>query len=73
MEYYAIYKCRLCGEKFIQYITEKEKAEAHITELTVGLRSISLPLLTETVPHGCIGNYSGSMGVADFLGWKKEA
>ena len=71
MEYHATYKCRLCGAKFTQGVTGKEKAIAHITELTVGLRSVSLPLICETVPHNCVGNHAGSLGMADFLGWEK--
>ena len=73
MEYKAVYKCRLCGAVYENGATTgTDMARLTITELTCGL-VCTLPMaprMTET--HDCAGGYTGSMGVADFQGWKAK-
>lgn len=70
----AMYKCRLCGEVFHNGATTgKEIAEVCMVEMNAGIYSGSMPLaprMTET--HSCGGDHAGSLGLADFQGWKKE-
>lgn len=72
-EYKALYKCRLCGEVFQNGVTTGENmAERCMIELNAGLVCTvpMAPTMTET--HNCGGDHAGSLGLADFLGWKKE-
>lgn len=70
-EYQAIYKCRLCGKKFESAVTTSaDIAIRHMVSITTGhdpLEFIGAPV-TKTYMHSCI---DGSMGLADFLGFKK--
>lgn len=70
-EYRAIYKCRLCGEEFESAVTTRENiAMKHMVIVTTGYKStenIGTPV-TETSMHSC---KDGSMGLADFLGFRK--
>ena len=70
-EYRAIYKCRLCGEEFASAVTgNSDIAIKHMVGVTVGYNPteyIGAPI-TETTMHSCKG---GSMGLADFLGFRK--
>ncbi len=73
MEYNAIYKCRLCGETYHNGAkTGQEVAELCMLKLNVGLvcTEPQAPRLTAT--HNCGGRYAGSLGLADFQGWKKH-
>lgn len=69
----AVYKCRLCGEIFCHgYSYEEDVAQRCMVELNVGIQGTVLmaPYITET--HHCGGEHAGSLGMADFQGWKKE-
>lgn len=70
-EYRAIYKCRLCEEKFMSAITRNtDIALKHMASITVGYNPteyIGGPITGATM-HSC---KDGSMGLADFLGFKK--
>lgn len=69
MEYRAIYKCRLCGNKYSCTATgNKDIAYRTVVELTVLGYSTEPQAPTMTAPHPCP---SGSIGVADFQGWEK--
>lgn len=73
MEYKAIYKCRLCGEVYKNGVTTgQDMAMRCMAELVCGIRGTVpiAPTMTET--HYCGGDYAGSLGLADFQGWKKE-
>lgn len=69
MEYKALYRCRLCGGLFTDGTTGEAIAEATLQELHAGICGTvpMAPRMTET--HRCTG---GSLGVADFLGWKAK-
>lgn len=71
LEYRAIYKCRLCGEEFESAVTESvDIAIKHILIVTAGYKTseyIGTPV-TELSMHSC---KDGSMGLADFLGFRK--
>ena len=72
-EYKALYKCRLCGEVFqISATTGEKLAERCMVELNVGLVCTVPTAPTMTWTHNCGGDHAGSLGMADFLGWKKE-
>jgi len=72
-EYRAIYKCRLCGEEF-----EKEKVDykrAIAAVLCLGMfgnesfdDSTTDISVCRVIDHNC---KDGSMGLADFLGFRK--
>lgn len=70
-EYRAIYKCRLCGEEFESAVTTNaDIAIKHMLIMTVEYKApeyIGTPI-TETSMHSC---KDGSMGLADFLGFRK--
>lgn len=67
----AIYKCRLCLQQFsILAPTDNETARYHVMELAVNGKPgnvYSFPLLLTL--HSCD---DGSVGLADFIGWRKE-
>ena len=70
-EYRAIYKCRLCGEEFVSAATGNEdiaiKNMVVITaECDLGQRILNP--ITKLSMHSC---KDGSMGLADFLGFRK--
>lgn len=72
MEYKAIYKCRLCGEIYATGAPASKKvAEACMVELNVGICGTVPAAPTATETHYCGGQHAGSMGLADFQGWKK--
>lgn len=70
-EYRAIYKCRLCGEEFVSAATTSaDIAIKHMLIVTVQykpLEFIGTPV-TKISMHSC---KDGSMGLADFLGFRK--
>lgn len=68
MEYKAVYRCRLCGAEYQPGPTAGEAiAAAHMYELAADLCGI-VPMAPRKIePHCCA---DGSLGVADFLGWK---
>lgn len=70
MEYKAVYRCRLCGKEYQTGATAGEViANACMYELAAGL-SGTVPMAPRKIePHCCP---DGSLGVADFLGWKAE-
>lgn len=70
MEYRAIYKCRLCGNKFSCTKTGNEDiVTKNVIELTSLGYSLGAMMPSMTSPHLCP---SGSWGIADFQGWEKE-
>jgi hypothetical protein len=72
MEYKAIYKCRLCGETYADGCTTGRKvAERCMAELVVGVISTQPLAPTMTTAHNCGGDHAGSLGLADFQGWKR--
>lgn len=73
MEYNPIYKCRLCGETYKTGITTGEKmAERCMIELVCGIRGTVAMAPSMTTTHYCGGDHAGSLGLADFQGWKAE-
>lgn len=73
MKYIAVYKCRLCGTTYSSGATTgKQVAECCMVELNAGICGTvpMAPRMTDT--HDCGGEYEGSLGLADFQGWKAE-
>lgn len=71
-EYKAIYKCRLCGQVFHNGTSTGEKlATRCMVEMVAGIcGTVAMaPRMHET--HYCGGQHAGSLGLADFQGWKK--
>lgn len=61
--YQSVWKCRLCGQRFIGFATyTDDEAE----KVMVNFTNSSLETLRTT--HEC---YGGSKGVADFQGYEK--
>ena len=73
-EYRATYKCRLCGELFCAptYTTDEQTAMSCAVCMVTGIRGINAMQPSPTHAHACGGKYAGSLGLADFQGWKKE-
>ena len=70
-EYRAIYKCRLCGEEFVSATTgSADIAIKHMVRVTTGIKPLEFigNPIEETSMHSC---KDGSMGMADFLGFRK--
>ena len=70
-EYRAIYKCRLCGEEFVSAITgNADIAIKNMVRVTTGIKPLEFigNPIEETSMHSC---KDGSMGMADFLGFRK--
>ena len=72
-EYRAIYKCRLCGEEFEKEKVDHKRAVAAV--LCLGMlenESFDDPTtdisIYRVIDHKC---EDGSMGLADFLGFRK--
>ena len=70
-EYRAIYKCRLCGEEFVRAITGS--ADIVIKNMVImtaecDVKQKILNPVTKLSMHSC---KDGSMGLADFLGFRK--
>ncbi len=74
MTLHAVYKCRLCGKKYLAGKTGPENAERCMVMLNVGLLNPDATAPTMTATHYCGADYdaSGGLGLADFLGWQKE-
>lgn len=66
----AVYKCRLCGEKFTDCHVDFVTACQNVTELIHGCLSSTVPDVQMHQGHECA---SGDLGVADLQGWVKEA
>lgn len=68
----AIYKCRLCGEEFVECSTSGEESNRRFV-MKIMCRAVDLKEPEEVMEptiytcHPCKG---GSYGVADFLGFK---
>lgn len=72
MEYKAVYKCRLCGERYYNgQCAGTEIAEMVLLEMNVGIRGVIQNAPQKTDTHHCGGKYTGSLGLADFQGWKR--
>ena len=69
-DYYAFFKCRLCGEIFDNgaVTSNKDFTVGGTIALINGFKiSCQFPNMIEI--HYC---KNGSVGIADFIGWKKE-
>lgn len=70
MEYKAIYKCRLCGAVYHNGQTAHESVAAgSLEEMTLDMCGQYPDAPLKTNMHRCGGDYAGSLGLADFLGW----
>lgn len=72
-EYRAIYKCRLCGESFVDYVHAKDEDAAAKKVIDFSLVYSGAHVSRLKVPrnfqvHSC---NDGSYGIADFQGMKK--
>ena len=65
----AVYKCRLCGEKFTDGHCDFITACQNVTELVHGCLSSTVPDVQMYQGHECA---SGDLGLGDFQGWSKE-
>ena len=71
-EYRAIYKCRMCGEEFGSAVTTStDIAIKHMLIVTVQYKPPEYigTSVTELSMHSC---KDGSLGLADFIGFRKE-
>lgn len=69
----AVYKCRLCDEIYRTAETGEEMATRCMQMLHVGLLNPEPMAPTMTMTHNCrFAPYTGSLGLADFLGWQRE-
>lgn len=69
--YQAVYKCRLCGEKFGDCMTGEEIAEMANVALSVVGNTNHIKCarnIYKNTTHSCKG---GSYGFADFQGFRK--
>lgn len=70
-EYTAVYKCRLCGEKFTSVCLTGSRAKAAGIVIALAVDSIDYinePLApTMLYVHYC---NNGGIGIADFQGWE---
>ena len=72
--YNATYKCRLCGTVFHKGIPDNEsRAMVITTMIAAGVHITDTLAPTPQTVHVCGGRYADSIGLADFLGWEKEA
>ena len=62
----AIYKCRLCGEEFVECSTSGEESNRSFV-MKIMCRAVEIMEPTIYTCHPC---RDGSYGVADFLGFK---
>ena len=70
-EYRAIYKCRLCGEEFVSAATTSADIAIKNMVLMTAECDVNQKILnpvTKLSMHSC---KDGSMGLADFLGFRK--
>lgn len=65
----AVYKCRLCGEKFNTALTGRSVALKTIAEIIADGHRSSEPVITSLSIHIC---KNGDYGLSDFLGWRAE-
>lgn len=65
--YNAYYKCRLCGETFSYISTGRSIARKTAIEMTINGNKTSEASVNSLNEHFC---KDGSIGMADFLGWK---
>lgn len=69
----AVYKCRLCGERFYNGAeTGPEIAARCMVEMNTGMYGTVAMAPRKTETHCCGGQYAGSLGLADFQGWEAE-
>lgn len=72
-EYKAIYKCRLCGMVYANGLTTGEEMAYRCTcNVAAGIVGVYAQEPLKLTPHLCEGDYTGSVGLADFQGWRKE-
>lgn len=68
MAYFGMYKCRLCGEKYIKCsVSNAEMVIKHFIGLTTPNKALQQINLLDM--HSCKG---GNFGLADFQGFKNE-
>lgn len=70
-EYRAIYKCRLCGEEFVSAVTRNTDISIKNIVLMTAECDVKQKILnpvTKLSMHSC---KDGSMGLADFWGFRK--
>lgn len=69
--YQAIYKCRLCGEEFVENETKKGKVQTINIPFLINedIRQVKFPInIFENTTHYC---EDGSVGFSEFQGFKK--
>lgn len=72
--YKAVYKCRMCGERYTTGKPVKcETAIAAMNCLALDIKGVIPETPQPTITHICGGDHASSMGLADFQGWEKEA
>ncbi len=68
--YQAIYKCRLCGEKF--RIKNDKLYKEKVAVKKIWKLSINIPYTTNDIEFEIHRCQDGSLGLADFQGFKKS-
>ena len=72
--YRATYKCRLCGDVYYTGAVAGDRpALINLSQISAGVRVYDpqAPQLLEI--HHCGGAHAGSLGLADFQGWERDA
>ena len=72
-EYRAMFKCRLCGERYWNGTAtgSKDIVLKETTVLLIGAKPSTPMMPSMTEPHVCKGHtFKGCLGVADFIGWE---
>ena len=70
-EYRAIYKCRMCGEEYLDAVTGETVAMALTVALTVEDNTGNTRYNGKLYRHGIHECKDGSFGYSDFIGMRK--
>lgn len=70
----AIFKCRLCGKTYYEgtCCNHQDTVKYGTRQLCVGQKPKEVMFPTMQELHYCEDNFEGSIGIADFQGWKNE-
>lgn len=69
----SVYKCRMCGEVFPGVEnTSRKRARTCMVYLHTGVVVVEPTAPAMTTTHECGGSCAGSLGLADFQGWKED-
>lgn len=70
-EYREIYKCRMCGEEYLDVVTEEMVAMALTVALTANESTKNVGCKEKLYRHGIHECKDGSFELSDFIGMRK--